>query len=98
MNYLQEIAAKIRSRVPAEAVPADDTTTLFLMYAVLLLVRGEDVSREDVHNAWVAWMSSRGGDHESAVPFSELDTETQAEDSVFVVAIRDTARDHARRP
>jgi len=95
VTYLDDIAADIRNAVPKDALPDEDTVGLFLSYAVLLLAKGVDVTREDVHNAWVAWMSAKGeGDesHESMVPFSELPPETQAEDSPFVVAIRRVAR------
>jgi hypothetical protein len=98
VTYLDDVAADIRNAVAADALPDEDTTGLFLSYAVLLLAKGEGVTREDVHNAWVAWMASKGeGDesHESMVPFSELPPETQAEDSPFVIAIRTVAR--ARR-
>ncbi len=90
MTYLDEIGEAIRSAVPAEALP-DDTTDLFRSYAVLLLAKGEAVTREDVHNAWVAWMASRGEEHESMVPFAELPAATQAEDSPYVLAIRSVA-------
>lgn len=99
MTYLDEVAADIHNAVPADALPDEDTTTLFLSYAVLLLAKGESVTREDVHNAWVAWMESNGKEHESMVPFSELPTETQAEDSPYVLAIRGVAlRLKGRRP
>ena len=96
MTYLDDVSADIRNAVPNDALPDEDTTGLFLTYAVLLLAKGEEVTREDVHNAWVAWMSSKGHggeSHESMVPFSELPPETQAEDSPFVVAIRTVAQD-----
>lgn len=97
MTYIEEIATAIRDAVPADSLPDDDTTGLFLLYAVLLLAKGEDVTKEDVHNAWVAWTLSRGErDHDSVVPFSELDPETQAEDSPFVLAIRSAARTTGR--
>ncbi len=95
MTYLDEVAADIRNAVPANALPDEDTTSLFLSYAVLLLAKGESVSGEDVHNAWVAWTLSKGEDHETLVPFSELSSDTQSEDSSFVIAIRTVAR--ARR-
>ena len=98
MTYLDDVAADIRDAVAADALPDEDTTGLFLSYAVLLLAKGEDVTREDVHNALVAWMSSkrhRDESHESMVPFSELPAETQAEDSPFVVAIRTVAQARA---
>jgi len=94
MTYLDAVAAEIRSAVPPEALPDEDTSSLFRIYAVLLLAKGEDVTREDVHNAWVAWMLGKGEAHESMVPFAELSAETQAEDSPFMVAVRTVARRH----
>ncbi len=92
MTYLEELADQIRNAVSHDALPGEDTTDLFVMYAVLLLAKGDQVSREDVHNAWVAWKIARGRQHESMVPFAELPADTQAEDSPFVVAIRRVAR------
>ena len=92
MMYLDELADAIRQAVPPEALPDGETLSLFRAYAVLLLAKGEGVTRADVHNAWVAWMAGQDGDHESLIPFSDLDVETQAEDSPFVVAIRTVAR------
>lgn len=92
MTYLDALAVAIRETVPRDLLPDEDTTNLFRSYAVLLLAKGENVTREDVHNAWVAWMESNGNEHESMVPFSELPAETKATDSPFVVAIRAAAR------
>ncbi len=92
MTYLHDLAAEIHGEVP-EAVRLDeDTTDLFLLYAILLLAKGEGVSREDVHNAWAAWKVIRGEDHESVRPFDELSDATKDEDSPFVTAIRRVAR------
>jgi hypothetical protein len=91
VNYIEEIANAIRSEVATSALPEGDTSDLFLMYAVLLLARGQDVSRKDVHNAWVAWMVTRGEEQASMVPFDQLPSATQAEDSPFVAAIRTVA-------
>lgn len=96
MTYLETLAADIRDAIPSDALPDEDITSLFLMYAVLLLAKGEEVTREDVHNAWVAWMVGKGAEHESLIPFTELPAETKDEDSPFVVAIRDVARGLAR--
>lgn len=73
-------------------MPEEDTADLFRLYAVLLLGKGMAVTGEDVHNAWVAWMLSKGEGHESLIPFSELDPKTQAEDSPFVSAIQRVAQ------
>jgi len=93
MTYLDDIGLRIKSEVPSDDLPDEDTADLFVSYAVLLLAKGEGVTREDVHNAWVAWMQANGKRHESMVPYDELPSETQAEDSPFVVAIRAVARD-----
>lgn len=91
MNYLEALAKEIQQAVPVDALPDDDTSALFLIYAIVLLARGENTGREDVHNAWVAWMTIKGQQHNSMVPFAELPPETQAKDSPFVIAIRTVA-------
>lgn len=92
MNYLDSAANEIRAAVQASAIPDDKTDDLFRLYAVLLLSKGEEVTREDVHNVWVAWMLAKGERHESLVPFADLDPAIQAEDGPFVAAIRKVAR------
>lgn len=89
MTYLERIAHEIRSEVVGDA--GEDNGPLFLIYAVLLLAKGEHVTREDVHNAWVAWVLSRGAVHESLIPYGDLPGETQAEDSPYMLAIRRVA-------
>jgi hypothetical protein len=91
MSYLDAVAAQISAEVPNDALPPEDAESLFLMYAVLLLAKGTDVTNEDVHNAWTAWMESNGRLHKSMVPFSALPAETKLEDSVFCQAIRRVA-------
>jgi hypothetical protein len=93
MTYLDSIANDIRGVVSPDALPEGDASNLFRSYAVLLLAKGESVTGEDVHNAWVAWMKEKGEQHESMVPFNELPIATQKEDSPFVLAIRQVARE-----
>lgn len=95
MTYLDALAGAIQGAVPAGVLPDEDASDLFLMYAVLLLAKGEAVTREDVHNTWVAWMESKGKVHESMVPFAELPLGTQSEDSPFVIAIRQVAQERS---
>lgn len=90
--YLDQVANAIRHAVPADALPDGDMLPLFRIYAVLLLAKGEETTRADVHNAWVAWMAERDNNHESLIPFGELDEAVQSEDSPYVVAIRTVAR------
>lgn len=91
MNYLDKLAARIRSKVPSSSLPEDDTIDLFRIYAVLLLAKGTAVTATDVHNAWVAWMLERQPGHESAVPFEELGETVAAEDEPYVQAIHEVA-------
>lgn len=98
MNYLDDIASRIRAEVPPGDLPHDDTKSLFRLYAVLMLAKGDAVSRADVHNAWSAWMADREGDHESLVPFEELPEATTAEDEPYVAAIRAVARGMLEKP
>lgn len=88
MNYLEELAVRIRAEVPPDALPDEDTDLLFLIYAVLARAKGEAVVAADVHDAWVAWMTSRGETHESMRDFDQLEGDVKAEDSPFVAAIR----------
>lgn len=87
MSYIDELADRIRLEVPPAELPHDDTNALFRIYAVLLLSKGEAVNGEDVHNAWVAWMSARDGDHEALIPFEDLPADVAERDRPYVDAI-----------
>lgn len=73
---------------------------LVWLYALLALVKGEDVTLEDVHDAWAMDMNFKeknppycyGHDHHSLVPFDQLSKETQERDREYVDAIKDVAR------
>lgn len=88
MSYLAELADAIRNEVDPAALPTGDTASLFRIYAVLALAKGHEVTVEDVHNAWVAWMSERDPDHRSIKPFDELPADVRTQDEPFVDAIR----------
>lgn len=87
-TYLDDLAARIRSEVPAEYLPDGDTSLLFRLYALLALAKGAEVTTEDVHNAWAAWMQERNPEHRSLRPFDALDAATREQDQPYVRAIR----------
>ncbi len=92
MTYLDDLASEIERRVAPELLPDDeDTRSLFRLYAVLALAKGQAVETADVHNAWASWMQDRHPDHRSIKPFDELDADTQSYDEPFVIAIRAAA-------
>jgi hypothetical protein len=96
VNYLATAANLIRSEVSEKVLPKANTDQLFLIYAVLLFAKGAQVTCEDVHNAWTAWMLTRGKEHRSMVEFDRLAPATQAEDQPFVDAIVGVAARYAR--
>lgn len=98
MSYLDDLAAEIERRLPADRLPDGDTRSLFRLYALLALAKGHAVSAADVHNAWAAWMQERNPGHRSIKPFEVLDAETQASDEPFVEAIRAVAEQLDRAP
>lgn len=98
MNYLDDIANKIRAAVPPSHLPHDDTHDLFRMYALLLLAKGTSVNAVDVHNAWVAWMAGREPQHESLMPFRDLPSDVAVQDAPYVEAIRAVASTHEAAP
>src|SRR3954466_14379089 len=95
MSYLDDVATTIRAHVPDELLPSGELDSLFRLYAVLALAKGEDVTAEDVHNAWAAWTQDSDAyhQHHAVRPFSELDYATQAEDSPYAEAIRCAVRE-----
>jgi hypothetical protein len=96
MTYLDEVARAIREAVPPDLMPDGDTAPLFRIYAVLALARGAEVTTEDVHDAWVAWMLERDPGHPSLRPFDELDEDVRRMDEPFAQAIRAVAATRGR--
>lgn len=92
MNYIDDIAAEVRSRVPDDVLPGGDTSLLFRMYAMLALSKGLDVTAADVHDAWSVWMLSLGKTHSALRPFGDLEESVRDGDAPYVRAVHETAR------
>ena len=92
MTYLDDLAATIREYAPTNGMPTPELDSLFRLYAVLALAKGEAVTPEDVHNAWAAWSQDTAAVHSEVRPFSELDQATQAEDRPYAEAIHSAVR------
>jgi hypothetical protein len=88
LNYIDQLAQRIREEVPPDALPEGDTTSLFRLYALLGLAKGQAVTAKDVHDAWAVWMTGRDPDHSSIEPFQELSPSTRSEDAPFLAAIK----------
>ncbi|TCJ31489.1 hypothetical protein E0504_48125 [Parafrankia sp. BMG5.11] len=88
MTYLDTDAQLIRSLLPAGATPPDEANDLFVLYALLMRVKAEKVTAEDVHDAWSAWMRARDPQHSALVPYKNLPPEARATDEPYAEAIR----------
>ncbi|MET9372259.1 hypothetical protein ABZY00_31085 [Streptomyces griseoflavus] len=96
MTYLDPLADLIRSCLPPDAEPPEESAALFRMYAVLLKAKGAEVTDEDVHDAWTAWMQTVNSSHEALIPYADLDPATRAFDAPYAEAIRRAARQMSR--
>jgi hypothetical protein len=70
---------------------------LMRVYSLLVMVKGEETTLKDVHDAWSVninetWDRESNGQHWSLIPFEKLKPETQAKDQNYVDGIRETAR------
>jgi len=90
--YIDEVAQRVASHLAPDELPDQgDVDRLMRGYAVLALAKGVDVTAEDIHNAWAAWMIDVDPVHPALKPYSELDRETQGEDSPYLIAVRAVA-------
>lgn len=92
MNYLDLLAAEIQRTADPEATPPDEDLPLYRLYALLALAKGQEVTAEDVHNAWATWASDHQRDSRHLIPFKELPLSVQRKDDLYVQAIQDVAR------
>lgn len=91
MNYLDKIAAEIQRIADPTSTPPDEDLPLYRLYAILLLAKGQEVTAEDVHNAWAAWASEHEPENRHLIPFKELSLSIQRKDQTYVDAIHRVA-------
>lgn len=89
MNYIDEIKEELAKHIKVGK-------GLMNVYSLLVLIKGEDTTLEDVHDAWSVninqtWDFATHGNHRSLVPFNELAKEVQDKDQHYVDGIRKTA-------
>jgi hypothetical protein len=87
--YLEELAQQIALRVDA---PEADQHLLHLVYALLVRVKGENITLSDVHDAWSVWTLAMHRDAGQVVPFDELDSDVQELDRPFAELLVQLAR------
>lgn len=88
MTYLDDLALRIREHLPPGTSVPENADRLFVLYAVILRVKGAAVTASDVHDAWSAWMQEHDPSHDALRPYEALSPEVQAEDAPFLKAIQ----------
>lgn len=91
MNYIEIIATEIYYEVEGHRDIPVNERSLYWMYAMLALAKGQDTTPEDVHNAWAAWRTGTMPEHRSLVPFGDLSDEVRRLDEPYATAIHRAA-------
>ncbi len=92
MTYIDQIASEIEEALPPDRRPESHAQELYRLYALLVLMRGERVTLEDVHDAWSTWMTAQQPTHPALKPFGELSRHAQREDEPYAEAVREVSR------
>lgn len=88
MNYIDAMADQIEKSLASELRPKTNAKSLYRAYALLALVKGQEVTLENVHDAWSSWKAATDPGHESIRPFIELDQQTREKDRPYLDAIQ----------
>ncbi|QNN99275.1 hypothetical protein SEA_FAUST_203 [Streptomyces phage Faust] len=80
-NYVQEVLDELDNKIGG--LPDE----LLDLYGLLVFVKGENVTLEDVHDAWAIWKNRIRPDHKSLIPFNDLTLEVQELDRKYADAI-----------
>ena len=98
-TYIDTIVNEVSARTHIR------NANLVHLYALLVLIKGEEITLKDVHDAWAMDMNFRpiagrcyGHDHTSIVPFDDLSEETRNKDGKYVDTLRSIAREMSGRP
>lgn len=94
ITYIDTVANKIATETNVK------NRSLLQLYTLLVLTKGENITLEDVHDAWATSMNFRpvtpycyGHEHKSIIPFDQLSEETQNKDVKFVKKLQKIAKD-----
>lgn len=83
MNYVEDVLLKL--------IDLNLGPELTDLYALLVLVKGENTTLEDVHDAWAVWKNRIVPGHKSLIRFDGLTEEVQELDRPYKNAIVEAA-------
>lgn len=85
MTYIHKIQNILGLKIDVE-------NDLLDLYVLVVLLKGENTTLEDIHDAWAVWKNKTSPEHKSVIPFSELSLEVQELDRKYTNAIIETAK------
>lgn len=93
MTYIDAVAEEVAGGVGDAYCDLDEyDKLLYRIYAVLALSVGENVTLENVHDAWSAWAVTTTPHHRYAIWFKDLSEPVQEFDRPYAEAIAAAAR------
>lgn len=87
LNYFDAVSAKLREHLP------DVDIRFIRVYTLLILVKGEDTTMEDVHDAWSFVTTPQNPNHKSLIPFNNLTEEIQEYDRKYMEIIHKVSKE-----
>ena len=93
-TYIDELYDKVQEATGLKG------KELIKVYSLLVLVKGENITLQDVHDAWSIVMNYKeanppycyGHEHHSIIPFDNLSAEVKAKDQKYVTALIEVAK------
>lgn len=83
MNYIQNIKVALKKQPEMEGCEDE----LLDLYTLLVLVKGQETTASDIHDAWAVWQNRMYASHRSIVPFENLPADMQELDKPYKNAV-----------
>ena len=89
MNYINKIRLALDKELNMSDSEYED---LLDVYALLVLIVGENCTNEHIHDAWSVWQNNTDPEHRSLIPFNQLTKEVQDLDEPYRQAVIKVAK------
>lgn len=86
MNYIQKVQDILAKKMDVEKDLLD-------LYTLIVFLKGERATMQDIHDAWSIWRNNTKPDHKSLIPFYKLEREIRELDREYTDAIQETAKE-----
>jgi len=89
MNYINKIRLALDKELNMSDSEYED---LLDVYALLVLIVGENCTNEHIHDAWSVWQNNTDPEHRSLITFNQLTKEVQDLDEPYRQAVIKVAK------